>query len=94
MAQDPVEPGNDIFVRRGLFVGFERFEQAILNKVFSAKFAKSGSPAYKVLKRFSWSNKDQEIVAKWIAGDHMNPDKAGKKWVAANQAKVNKWLGK
>jgi glycine betaine/proline transport system substrate-binding protein len=47
-----------------------------------------------VLKRFSWSNQDQEIVAKWIAGDHMNPDKAGQKWVKANQAKVNKWLGK
>ena len=37
---------------------------------------------------------DQEIVAKWIAGDHMNPDKAGKKWVSQNKAKVNNWLGK
>jgi glycine betaine/proline transport system substrate-binding protein len=70
------------------------YDKTILNKVFSSKFAKSGSPAYPVLKRFSWSNKDQEQVAKWIAGDHMNPDKAGQKWVAANQAKVNKWLGK
>ena len=34
------------------------------------------------------------VVAKWIAGDHMNPDKAGAKWVAANPGKVNKWLGK
>jgi glycine betaine/proline transport system substrate-binding protein len=65
-----------------------------LNKVFSAKFAKSGSPAYAMLKRFSWSNNDQNLVAKWIAGDHVDPDKAAKKWVAANQAKVNKWLGK
>jgi ABC-type proline/glycine betaine transport system substrate-binding protein len=29
-----------------------------------------------------------------IAGDHLNPDKAAQKWIAANQAKVNKWLGK
>ena len=33
-------------------------------------------------------------MARWIAGDHMNPDKAGKKWVSQNAAKVNKWLGK
>jgi glycine betaine/proline transport system substrate-binding protein len=70
------------------------YANTVLEKVFSKKFATSGSPAYPVLKRFSWSNEDQEIVAKWIAGDHMNPDKAGQKWVAANKAKVNKWLGK
>ncbi len=70
------------------------YDKTIINKVFSAKFAKSGSPAYAVLKRFKWTNKDQEIVAKWIAGDHMKPDDAAKKWIAANQAKVNVWLGK
>jgi len=70
------------------------YANTVLEKVFSKKFATSGSPAYPVLKRFSWSNEDQEIVAKWIAGDHMDPDKAGQKWVKANRAKVNKWLGK
>jgi glycine betaine/proline transport system substrate-binding protein len=70
------------------------YENEVLNKVFSAKFAKSGSPAYPVLKRLKWSNLDQETVAKWIAGDHMDPDKAGQKWVAQNKAKVMKWLGK
>jgi glycine betaine/proline transport system substrate-binding protein len=70
------------------------YDHIVLNKVFSAKFAKSGSPAYPILKRFSWSNTDQETVAKYIAGQHLNPDKAAQKWMAANQAKVNKWLGK
>jgi glycine betaine/proline transport system substrate-binding protein len=70
------------------------YDNTIIEKVFSKKFATGGSPAYPVLKRFSWSNKDQEIVAGWIAGDHMKPDTAGQKWVAANKAKVNKWLGK
>jgi glycine betaine/proline transport system substrate-binding protein len=65
-----------------------------LEKVFSTKFAKSGSPAYPVLKRFSWTNDDQNLVAKWIAGDHVNPDKAAQKWIAANKATVKKWLGK
>jgi len=63
-----------------------------LNKVFSAKFAKSSSPAVKFLKKWQWSNDDQNLVAKWIAGDHVNPDKAAEKWVKANQAKVKKWL--
>ena len=70
------------------------YANEVLNKVFSAKFAKSGSPAYAVLKRFRWSNVDQENVARLIAGNHMDPDKAAKQWIAANQAKVNKWLGK
>jgi glycine betaine/proline transport system substrate-binding protein len=70
------------------------YDHIVLNKVFSAKFAKSGSPAFAVLKRSSWSNTDQETVAKYIAGQHINPDKAAQKWIAAHQAKVNKWLGK
>ncbi len=62
-----------------------------LNKVFSTKFAKSGSPAVKFLKKWSWSNSDQNTVATWIAGQHMNPDKAAEKWVKANRAKVKAW---
>jgi glycine betaine/proline transport system substrate-binding protein len=65
-----------------------------LEKFFSAKFAKSSSPAVAVLKRFKWSNADQNIVAGLIAGKHMNPDKAAQQWIAANKAKVNVWLGK
>jgi len=70
------------------------YDKTIIEKVFSKKFANSGNPAFKALKRFNWSNADQEIVAKWIAGDHMNPDKAGQKWIAQNTAKVKKWFGK
>src|SRR5436190_19861090 len=65
-----------------------------LEKLFSKKFASSGSPAVAVLKRWTWTNQDQNVVAKMIAGDHLNPDKAAQEWIAANQAKVNKWLGK
>jgi glycine betaine/proline transport system substrate-binding protein len=65
-----------------------------LLKFMSKKFATSGSPAVGVVKRFSWSNSDQNTVAGMIAGQHMNPDQAAQKWIAANKAKVNKWLGK
>ena len=60
----------------------------------SKKFATSGSPAVGVIKRFSWTNADQNTVAGMIAGQHVNPDQAAQKWIAANKAKVDKWLGK
>jgi glycine betaine/proline transport system substrate-binding protein len=65
-----------------------------LLKFMSKKFATSGSPAVSVVKKFSWSNADQNAVAGMIAGQHMNPDTAAQKWIAANKAKVNAWLGK
>ncbi len=65
-----------------------------LLKFFSAKFAKSGSPAVAVLKRFKWSNADQNTVAAMIGGQHMDKDKAAQKWISANMPKVNVWLGK
>ncbi len=66
-----------------------------LEKVFSTKFVKSGSPAVAVLKRFKWpSNDAQNLVASWIAGQHMDPSAAAEKWVKANMSTVNKWLGK
>lgn len=66
-----------------------------LEKVFSTKFVKSGSPAVAVLKRWQWpSNADQNMVASWIAGQHMAPDKAAEKYVKSHMSLVNKWLGK
>ncbi|MFC8435217.1 ABC transporter substrate-binding protein [Streptomyces sp. NPDC057253] len=63
-----------------------------LDKIVSAKFAKSGSPAYDLVKNFNWTNDDQNVVAKYIAVDKMTPDAAAKKWVDANRAKVDAWL--
>jgi glycine betaine/proline transport system substrate-binding protein len=67
------------------------YDVTIINKIFSKKFADSGSPAYDLLKNFKLTNEDQELVAKWIAGDKMDPDAAGKKWVDENQDKVSSW---
>jgi len=63
-----------------------------LDKLVSSKFAKSGSPALKVIKKFNWTSADQNFVANLIAGKHMDKDKAAAAWVAANKAKVNAWL--
>ncbi len=63
-----------------------------LNKVVSKDFADSGSPAYDLVKNFNWTNDDQNLVAKYIAQDQMDPEEAAKKWIDANPDKVNAWL--
>ena len=64
----------------------------VINKLFSKKFADSGSPAYDVLKKMKLTNEDQELVAKAIAGDKVDPEEAGADWVEDNQDKVEEWL--
>jgi len=84
--QDDASSGGDVKKYRCAYDAYP------LNKLFSKKFAQSGSPAVKVLRKFQWSNADQNLVAKWIAGDKLKPEKAAEKWVKANAAKVNAWL--
>jgi glycine betaine/proline transport system substrate-binding protein len=69
------------------------YDITIINKLFSKKFADSGSPAYPVLKKMTLTNTDQEQVAKAIAGDKEDPEQAGQDWVKENQDKVQQWLG-
>jgi glycine betaine/proline transport system substrate-binding protein len=68
------------------------YDVTIINKLFSKEFAESGSPAYDVLKKMKLTNADQELVAKQIAGDKVDPEKAGEDWVRDNADKVNAWL--
>jgi glycine betaine/proline transport system substrate-binding protein len=63
-----------------------------LDKIVATRFAESGSPAYDLVKAFKWTNDDQNIVAKYIAQDKMDPEEAAKKWVDANPDKVDAWL--
>ncbi|POX48504.1 glycine/betaine ABC transporter substrate-binding protein [Streptomyces sp. Ru71] len=63
-----------------------------LDKIVSTQFAKSGSPAYRLVKNFHWTNDDQNEVAKYIAVDKMSDDAAARKWVEAHRDKVEAWL--
>ncbi len=65
-----------------------------LNKIVATKFANSGSPAAALIKNFTWTNDDQNLVAKYITADKMSPEEAAKKWADANPDKVNAWLPK
>jgi glycine betaine/proline transport system substrate-binding protein len=68
------------------------YDVTIINKLFSKEFAESGSPAYDVLKKMKLTNKDQNTVAKAIAGDKQDPDEAARDWVKENRNKVEQWL--
>ena len=63
-----------------------------LNKIVAAKFAEANGPAYKLVKAFSWTNDDQNKVAKAITEDKVDAEKAAQQWVDANPDKVNAWL--
>ena len=64
-----------------------------LNKIVSTKFATSGSPAYTVIKNFTWTNDDQNHVAADITDGGMSDEDAAKKWLDANPDKWKAWLG-
>jgi glycine betaine/proline transport system substrate-binding protein len=70
------------------------YENTIIDKAIATKFAKSGSPAVGLIKRWKWTAADQNTVANMISGQHMDADKAAEKWVKANPSKVKAWLGK
>jgi len=70
------------------------YGQTIIGKLITSKFAKTGSPAVGVIKRWKWTADDQNLVANLLAGKHMDPEKAAEQWVKANPGKVNAWLAK
>ena len=63
-----------------------------LVKLASKKFIDGGSPAAGLVQNFTWTNDDQNTVAKYITVDGMSNEEAAAKWVADNQDKVDAWL--
>lgn len=69
------------------------YPETELKKIAATKFSESGSPAWDVVKNFTWTNDDQNLVAKYIAEDKMDADDAAQKWIDDNPDKVKAWLG-
>jgi glycine betaine/proline transport system substrate-binding protein len=63
-----------------------------LDKLVSGKFAKSGSPALKVIRKFKWTSDDQNFVANLISGKKMSKEKAAAAWVKTHAKVVNSWV--
>jgi len=63
-----------------------------LHKIVSNQFADGDTTGYRLVKHFTWSDKDQNQVAKYITADGMSPEDAAQKWIDANPDKVDAWL--
>ena len=64
----------------------------VLDKIVSKAFADANGPALQLIKNFTWSNEDQNLVAKYIAQDKMSPEAAAAKWVQDNPEAWQAWL--
>jgi len=62
-----------------------------LDKIARKAWVDTAGPAVNMIKKFTWTNEDQNKVAADIA-NKMSYDDAAKKWVDANPDKVNAWL--
>ena len=63
-----------------------------LHKIVSNQFVDSDTTGYKLVKNFKWSDKDQNLVAKYITSDGMTPEDAAQKWIDDNPDKVDAWF--
>ena len=63
-----------------------------LDKIGRAAFVASGSPAATLIKNFTWTNADQNAVARDIVEKKMAPDAAALKWLDAHPEVWPKWL--
>ncbi len=68
------------------------YPEYILDKIASAEFMASGSPAADLVSNFTWTNEDQNQVALYIANDGMTGEDAAQKWIDDNPDKVAAWL--
>ena len=68
------------------------YAETQLKKVASTSFLDSGSSAVTLVKNFTWTNDDQNLVAKYITSDKMSPEDAAAKWIADNPDKVSAWM--
>ena len=68
------------------------YPETELKKIVSTSWQKEGGPGVGLVTNFTWTNDDQNQVAKYIAEDDMKPEEAADKWIADNQDKVDAWL--
>ena len=71
--------------------GLTDYPETQLQKLATTKLMESGSPFASLLKNFSWTNEDQNMVALDIESG-MTPEEAAQKWIDANKDKVDAWL--
>ncbi|MDX3484321.1 ABC transporter substrate-binding protein [Streptomyces sp. ID05-18] len=65
-----------------------------LQKFLNADFAERGGEASAFLKKFHWSEKDQNEVSEMIASQKLAPQEAAERWIERHPDVWKKWLPK
>ena len=68
------------------------YPEYVLDKIMRTQFARANPDVYELVENFSWSNRDQNTVAGYIANDGMTPEQAAEKWANDNRATWEVWL--
>ena len=63
-----------------------------LEKLAGKKFMDGGGTAVEFLKKFSWSNSDQNEVADYLANDKVDKAEAADRWIEAHPDTWEPWL--
>ncbi|MFJ4965212.1 glycine betaine transporter periplasmic subunit [Streptomyces sp. ADI96-02] len=63
-----------------------------LRKYLNADFAQRGDAASAFLKKFRWSEKEQNEVSEMIASQKLTPEEAAKRWIDGHRDVWKKWL--
>jgi glycine betaine/proline transport system substrate-binding protein len=63
-----------------------------LNKIVATKFVETGGDAWTLVKNFTWTNADQNLVSDDIANHNMSASDAAKNWIDAHEATWKAWL--
>jgi len=64
----------------------------VLDKIASKKFADGNSTAYQLIKNFTWTNEDQNLVSDYLTNQGMKADQAAEKWVNEHEATWKPWI--
>ncbi|MFI2779799.1 ABC transporter substrate-binding protein [Streptomyces sp. ALB3] len=63
-----------------------------LQKYLNADFSERGGDAAAFLKKFKWSEQDQNEVSESIASQRLTPDEAASRWIEKHPDTWKKWL--
>ncbi|MFI5933920.1 ABC transporter substrate-binding protein [Actinoplanes sp. NPDC051494] len=64
----------------------------VLDKIVSKKFADTNSTAFQLIKNFTWTNDDQNLVSDYLTNQGMTAEAAGEKWVKEHEATWKPWI--
>ena len=69
------------------------YAETTLKKIVSTSWVEEGGPGVDLVEAFTWTNEDQNLVAKYISDEGMSNEDAAARWVEENPDKVAAWIG-